>query len=260
VSPVSVSAPDVPPATATRLSAVWGSLPHTLRPSGSGEIRAIDGTAADWPERVAAAAGDLRAIVLLDPVAVPADRVRALAARLTVPVHVRSPLALSPTVAAFRERWGDRPGWIRGTAHHAPGRTGATAVLDHLGLVRAAFGPVTALTHLDVDDLGHVLVGSAGPRTVHLQAVRTVVPGLARLALLSADREYTLELPPPGTARPGVARESTAAGDHTLPPVHEDGDRVLWRRAATGPPAMDLTALAADLDLLHPLLTERVPR
>jgi hypothetical protein len=255
-APVTVAAADPDSPSAARLHAVWASLPSTLRPRPDAELVAVSGATTDWPARLAdAARTPARAIVLLDPVPVPADQVRALADTIGIPVAVRTEWAIDPAVTAFTAQWsGEVGGIVRGLAVREGGAA-AALLLDQLALLRAAVGPLSTIAHARFDQHGHTIVGAlASGDPVHLQGVRSGAAGWARVTALGPEHEHVLEVSSPQPGTPGSATRYAVPGDLRLPTVHEDRDRALWRRMAglfTGDRRQtlpDLAALADDLD------------
>jgi hypothetical protein len=225
---------DVPPT-----HAVLASLPKSLRGvAGGGDLAAVDGTAGDWPERLAQAVeSGVRGVLLANPGKVSPAALTPVAGT-DVPVVVYSPWALDPTVLAHREQIAHAAASAAlvdlVSVVPAGARTLDDVVLDQLALARVAVGEVPVDRSVVFSDFG---------------------TSSTRLSVRAPGEEWRLVFADPAYARPTLAYRIDDAGEQLQPTLYETAHRVAWRElhaaVTTGArPAYGLPELAADLELL----------
>lgn len=222
---------DVP---ATR--AALASLPQFFRPvpGGRGDVTAVDGTSADWPEQLRQAVeSGFRGVLLANPRRVPST---AVALAPDVPVVVGSPWALDPAVLAHRSRIAEA--------------AASAALIDLVSVVPAG---TRSRDDVELDQLAlvRVAIGSSSPvcRSIVFSGFGT---SSTRLSVRSPGEEWRLVFADPAYARPALAYRIDEAGEQLQPTLYETSSRVAWRElhaaVTTGArPAYGLPELAADL-------------
>lgn len=235
--PLTVSLPPTLDVPATH--AALASLPLSFRhvPGGGGDVTAVDGASADWPEQLGRAMDSgFRGLLLANPRRVPSTMV---ALTPDVPVVVDSPWALDPTVLAHRSR-------IAAAATSA-------AVVDLVSVVPAG---TRAAAEVELDQLALVRV-AVGSAPVHRSVVFSDFGSSStRLSVRGPGEEWRLVFADPAYARPTLAYRIDDAGEQLQPTLYETSRRVAWRElhaavTAGARPAYGLPELAADLALLE---------
>ena len=216
--------------------------------------------AAGWPDAVLAAAhAGAAAVVVADPVLVPAADVQRVSAQVGIPVIVERPLVrpdVSASALAAREAAG-------GPA--APARivvVDATAPRSALGSVaRDAVGWARVLTgeQLELVAAGgaQALLVAASGLSATLTVVATARPGSGRIHAQALGEVITDVVVEGRVARLST---STEAGRLMAPAVFESSERLALRRALAaleGDSIHDLDELAADTFIAETIIVDR---
>lgn len=239
--------------TVTPASAVTATLPVSLRASAEADadLVVIDGTTS-WTEPLAAAlARSPRGVLLIDPIAEPADAVRAVAAEAGLTrVLIADRYAGNPAVAALVERAPaslKTPTSITGVV---VGADRARAALEALRLLRALDFTVAELRRIDASGAVLLLGRTSAGASIALHAIEAV-DERAELRVRTFDGAATLTLTPATSARPAAVHLIDANGALRLPTVYETAHRAGLRAlVADGSNADDLDGFIEDLELL----------
>ncbi|OUE24156.1 hypothetical protein [Clavibacter michiganensis] len=229
-----------PVATATRQAAAvaaLASLPESFRRTDdAGEVVVVDG-GDGWVGRATAAArSGARALLVLDPgPAVDADLAELAAAGAPVVLdvpwrHDEAVRRVAPRIHRLAA-----PGALfeaRATVADTADLADATRALA-LTTQALVGSPLTELAPLAGTPDHLMLTGStaSGVHVVVSAVVTAQGHGCATFRLVVGDRAAHVTLPAPGTAAPGRASVTDAAGREDLPVVFESGHRTAMRLA-----------------------------
>lgn len=239
---------------------VVSTLPMSFSPvAGEATVRVVDG-GPGWAERAAAAAGEARAIVVMDPVGGNAEAIRSLIGA-GVPVVLAEAWAGSPAVRNAVAAWAEAISEamtidVRVLAQpSAPTEElllRAVRVLRRLGL------PVSTIDSLLAAPGGFAGLGRAGNGArIVLFGARGAIDEL-RIDVLGPGATTQLVLYPPTSARPSESVRTTAEGAVRLPTVYETAHREAFRAAhrlaSGGEGSGSLEDFATDVDLVDTAL------
>ena len=219
-----------------------------------GAVVIVPGDDGDWASAATRAAADgAAALVIADPVLVPADVVSALSSRLTIPVVVERPRLRADAVADARAA-------RAGSAEHVLSAEGSGPAATLPSMARDACGWLRVLS-------GGELEAIAGDRSLAL--LRTTGGLAATLGTVATTRrsagmrvEVLGEVRTQVDVGAGVRIVTTGAAGALIAPMRfESSARLALRHAldaiATGEEPDDLAALAADTALLERLSAPR---
>lgn len=218
-----------------------------------------------WPSRVLSALTErrgLRAVVVLDPAACPAERVLEVAgaaARAGVVIRLSETFAGNPALVApgpsGRPPFDDSGGvYVSGVSHD----DGAEDLLLTQLRVLRGLG-MTPLVPRSAAHRGKGLTytGTWGEALlVGLATTAPALPGSVRVVGVGGDSTTEVDLPCATTSRPGHFRVSNAQGAWTAPTHYETAHRATFRNLHADLQARETAALLRDAELELQLLAD----
>ncbi len=239
--------------TVNPASAVTATLPVSLSASAESDadLIVIDGTTS-WTEPLRAAlARAPRGVLLIDPIAEPADDARAVAAEAGLArVFVADRYAGNPAIAALVERAPaalQAPASITGTVVGADRNRSA---LEAIRLLRALGLEIAELSRVDASGAVLLLGRTSAGASIALHAIESI-DERAELRLRSFDGAVTLALAPATSARPAVVHIIDANGALQLPTIYETAHRAGLRALVSDGSHQDgFDGLIEDFELL----------